>query len=131
MFIPKQIYFVNLFIFINVLSTFLPHTLCGLRQSCYILDKLGYALRKRNYYNFILNIYLLNIGYNLNLDHKCSSFGSRRRRASPYTNTERYLLGKRTGVRSKALQIFQFTKLIFEKIYLFRYILNNLYMLIK
>ena len=87
--------------------------------------------QKRNYYNFILNIYLLNIGYNLNLDHKCSSFGSRRRRASPYTNTERYLLGKRTGVRSKALQIFQFTKLIFEKIYLFRYILNNLYMLIK
>ena len=114
MFIPKQIYFVNLFIFINVLSTFLPHTLCGLRQSC----------KKRNYYNFILNIYLLNIGYNLNLDHKCSSFGSRRRRASPYTN-------KRTGVRGKTLQIFQFTKLIFEKIYLFRYILNNLYMLIK
>ena len=62
MFIPKQIYFVNLFIyFYKCIINFF-----AAQKSC----------KKRNYYNFILNIYLLNIGYNLNLDYKCSSFGS-------------------------------------------------------
>ena len=96
-----------------MLSTFLSHTLCGLFQSSYILDKLGYGLRKCKY-KISIKSYENCFTYKINylFKFKYSPF------ASLWHATGTPFGRKRSGVRGKALQIFKSKKII-DKSYTF------------